>query len=156
MKNILFQQYEYTKRSRESLFVYCASIADTCCTAESATFGRGSIRNLLVHSVNAYAYWIGEHALKKKMVYTAYESVQELEGAKELFAAVDNLVSEFFGMLQKDSLPEIEIGLNGRKSFVSPCSCLRTLSHMNFTTKGKYLSLSRHLGYIPVDTDIIS
>ena len=52
-------QYEFVKSSRKVLLEYCKTLSDRDFVTENSTFGRGSIRNLLVHIGNIYEFWIG-------------------------------------------------------------------------------------------------
>ena len=149
------EQYEYVKGSRNILFEYCKTIRPEDFINQNTSFGRGgSMRNLLVHIANTYEYWIANLALKKKVVYAEYENNLSIEDVILLFDSVDLFMEEFF--LEMD-LSDKEIGyeIQGNKNSASP---LKFFSHVithEYHHKGQILSLSRHLGYIPVDTDIM-
>lgn len=152
---ILQEQYALAAESRAALFEYCSQIAPKDFLAENSSFGRGSIRNLLVHIANTYQFWIGKHALEKEMEFTAYDAVNSMEEMVSLFEEVDMLVTEFLHLLETKSMTEIEIKLAGKKRKVT---LLRLFTHVvthEFHHKGQVLSLSRHLGYTPVDTDVM-
>jgi uncharacterized damage-inducible protein DinB len=49
-------QYEFVRSSRAALLAYCQTISDENFILENSRFGRGSIRNLLVHIGNTYEF----------------------------------------------------------------------------------------------------
>jgi uncharacterized damage-inducible protein DinB len=112
------------------------------------------MRNLLVHIANTYEYWIANSALKKNTSYTEYENFRTIEDVLLLFDAVDNFMSEFISamdLFENEITYEIQNTISSAKPF-------RLFSHVithEYHHKGQILSLSRHLGYIPVDTDIM-
>src|SRR5437764_782505 len=83
------QQYDYVQSSRQVLLEYCQHISEDDFVIENSSFGRGSIRNLLVHIGNCYEFWIGKHALNIPINYTAYQSVKNASDAKDFFLTID-------------------------------------------------------------------
>lgn len=147
-------QYEFVKDSREALFEYCKTISPNHFVDQNTSFGRGgSMRNLMVHIGNTYQYWIGNLSLTKSISYTPYEAIVNVQQVVALFDSVDKLMDEF--MSNMDSKKEIEFEIKGVKHLANP---LKLFSHVithEYHHKGQILSLSRHLGYIPADTDIM-
>lgn len=147
-------QYELVKGSRIVLLEYCRTISADNFIKENTSFGRGgSIRNLLVHNVNTYQFWIGNVALKKSIVYTPYESCNNIEQVTEIYNSVDIFFREFISETDFDS--EIEFTINGSKGYATPFKLFSHVITHEFHHKGQILSLSRHLGYKPIDTDIM-
>lgn len=148
-------QYQLIQSSRSALLDYCDTIAPTHLLEENSTFGRGSIRNLLVHNGYTYQYWLGVQALKKDIPFPEYESVQTVGDARRFFEKVDVVVAEFITAFQSKPLESIQVTL---REHTFPATALELFTHAishEFHHKGQMLSLSRHLGYIPVDTDVI-
>ena len=81
-------QYEFVKSSRKVLLEYCKTLSDKDFVIENSTFGRGSIRNLLVHIGNTYEFWIGSESLDKNIKFTEYDSVKNATGALKTFLPV--------------------------------------------------------------------
>lgn len=51
------KQYKFVQESRSTLFEYCQTILPDDFINQNSSFGRGgSIRNLLVHIINAYEF----------------------------------------------------------------------------------------------------
>ncbi|WP_145858972.1 hypothetical protein [Pedobacter suwonensis] len=60
---MLKQQYDFVLSSRNTLLTYVGQISEHDFLTNNSSFGRGSIRNLLVHICQTYCAWIGERAL---------------------------------------------------------------------------------------------
>jgi uncharacterized damage-inducible protein DinB len=149
-------QYGLVKGSRNTLFEYCKGIKQGDLLTGNTSFGRGgSIRNLLVHIANTYEFWIGRTALKKEFEFTPYESVNNMDEVGALFESVDLLVYEFLARLENGNQMEVSYEISGKRGNVAPFTVFSHVITHEYHHKGQILSMSRHLGYIPVDTDII-
>ena len=150
------QQYGFVRDARKVLLNYCKTIADLDFVKENPSFGRGgSIRNLLVHIANTYEFWVGKWGLQKDLPFTAYSDNHSVDDITTLFAGIDQLMAQFIDLLGKPSFREIEYEINGKKNTVSPLQLFSHVITHEFHHKGQILSLSRHWGYTPIDTDII-
>jgi uncharacterized damage-inducible protein DinB len=148
-------QYEFVKSSREALLAYCQTISDENFILENSLFGRGSIRNLLVHIGNTYEFWIGKHGLNKAIHFTAYHAVKDAFEAREYFLNIDALIDEFILAYSGNHLQDLELTIKDRTVVVSPLKLFTHVITHEFHHKGQILSLSRHIGYVPIDTDVI-
>ena len=152
--NFCKQQYEFVRESRAVLFNYCKTISEKHFIAENNFFGRGgSIRNLLVHIANTYEFWIAQQSLNREVIFSTYNSKETVTDIVELFDIVDIFMNEFISLIAENKL--IEYKVNEIKNTAAP---FRLFSHVithEFHHKGQILSVSRHLGYLPVDTDIM-
>jgi uncharacterized damage-inducible protein DinB len=149
------EQYEFVKDSRTVLFAYCKTISPDDFVNQNTSFGRGgSMRNLLVHIANIYEHWIGNIALKKNVTYANYENYKTIREVILLFDAIDNVMADF--ILAMDHFdPEIYYEIQNSKGSSKPIKLFTHVITHEYHHKGQILSLSRHLGYTPVDTDII-
>lgn len=152
---MLALQYDLVKQSREVLLQYCATIAAQDFCVENSAFGRGSIRNLLVHIGNTYEFWLGKQALQKEIIFSTYESVVSVGEARLLFQKIDVLVADFMAQFSQDYLSELEVSINNANTKASPLKLFTHVITHEYHHKGQILSLSRHLGYLPVDTDVM-
>ena len=149
------KQYQLVCGSRRVLLDYCKTISEEHFLKEHSSFGRGgSIRNLLVHIANTYEFWIGQEFLKKEMVFTPYTSVANIDGVVQLFSAIDTLLEELFVTMKHEEDLASDIISNDEKSSLAFKYFTHVITH-EFHHKGQVLSLSRQLGYIPVDTDVM-
>jgi len=152
---VLKQQYELVKSARKALLDYCATIAPAHFVEENSTFGRGSIRNLLIHNLNTYQWWIGKNALQQEVGFTSYESVTDVAATSAHFEAVDAFMETFFLQFENRELEPVSASLREKTFLSTPLELFTHVISHEFHHKGQILSLSRHLGYLPVDTDII-
>ncbi|WP_256013467.1 DinB family protein [Desertivirga xinjiangensis] len=152
---LIKQQYEFIKSSRNVLFNYCTTLSERDFIAENSSFGKGSIRNLLVHIGNTYEFWIGKHALGRDIDIPAYVSISNIPAVITYFLSIDNLLEDFLTLYSGKMHKEINVILDNIPGTVSPLKLFCHVITHEFHHKGQILSLSRHLGYIPIDTDII-
>jgi uncharacterized damage-inducible protein DinB len=154
MKELARQQYEWVKGSRQVLFDYCRLIPVEDFVEQNTSFGRGgSMRNLLVHVANTYQFWIANTALGLNVPYPAYDDISDIEGAIALFGQVDAFMATFIARL--DIGQEIPFTLSGQQGAASLSKLFTHVITHEYHHKGQILSLSRHLGYVPIDTDVM-
>ncbi len=150
------EQYELIKASRHVLLEYGSTIAPQHLLHSNASFGRGgSIRNLLVHIANVYESWIGQQALKKEIAFTTYESKQSITDIRSLFDTIDAMMEEFIKKMDSPDMQNITYEFNTEQRLSSAFSIFTHVITHEFHHKGQIFSMSRQLGYTPVDTDII-
>jgi uncharacterized damage-inducible protein DinB len=148
-------QYNFVTSSRKVLLDYCETISENDFVTENSSFGRGSIRNLLVHIGNTYEFWIGRQALNLTINFTPYDALKDALQVKEFFFTIDAIITRFIDVYSGRHLEDLELEINGRKIVASPLKLFTHVITHEFHHKGQILSFSRHLGYIPIDTDII-
>ena len=150
------EQYNMVIGSRRVLLDYCDRIEKVRFLAENTSFGRGgSMRNLLVHIANCYEFWIGNNALKKIQSVTNFPEVDDIVSIRGVFEQVDTLVFEFLDRMASDIGKEVPYEINGSRGSAPAFKLFTHVVTHEFHHKGQLLSLSRHLGYTPVDTDIM-
>jgi len=137
------------------LLSYCTTITEKGFLRENSLFGKGSIRNLLVHIGNTYEYWIGKHALGKEISFKESASVTDVHIAMAYFIEIDQLMEEFFYSYSEKMDTELHLTLDSEAISMTPLKLFTHVITHEFHHKGQILSLSRHLGYVPVDTDVI-
>ena len=149
------QQYSLVKDARQVLLEYCSTISPEDFVQEGNDYGLGSIRNLLVHIGNCYEGWIGKQALQKDLSFTPKSSIHTMEEVIAFFESIDQLMEEFFQRYLADFDTKIIVESHDQNMIV-PASKLFThvITH-EFHHKGQILALSRQLGYVPVDTDVM-
>ncbi|NMN38170.1 DinB family protein [Pedobacter sp. SG918] len=152
---MLKQQYDFILSSRNTLLTYIGSISEQDFLTNNSSFGRGSIRNLLVHICQTYCAWIGERALGIEQEFLPFERYQTLHDCQAYFNQVDDYIGLFIEKFKGNELQEMALNRNGEILKVSPLKLFTHVITHEFHHKGQIMSLSRHLGYIPVDADII-
>jgi uncharacterized damage-inducible protein DinB len=155
MKEILIAQYMLIKSARSLLLDYCDSLLPEHFVTPTPGFGHdGSIRNLLVHNANTYQHWIGTHFFGKEVKYPPYENFTTVAECRIYFNAVDELVATFIDQFAEVYLTDITSFKGDQSTTASPLTVFTHVTTHEFHHKGQILSISRHMGYIPVDTDI--
>jgi uncharacterized damage-inducible protein DinB len=153
MNEFANQQYHWIKDSRKVLFDYCKTISPQDFINQNTSFGRGgSMRNLLVHIANTYQFWIANTALQMNVRYPKYEDVHDIESIIHIFDDVNAFMETFIESMDARSIP-YELG--GRKDATTPLKLFTHVITHEFHHKGQILSISRHLGYTPIDTDVM-
>jgi uncharacterized damage-inducible protein DinB len=150
---ILADQYELVKESRKVLLDYCSTIPTDMLISENSLFGRGSIRNLLVHNANVYQFWLGQQAMKTNVHIPKFSEVRSIGEIRSLYESIDLLATEFVEFAA--TVDEIDFELSGVKRKESLLKIFTHVITHEFHHKGQILTLSRHLGFTPPDTDII-
>lgn len=146
-------QYAWIQSSRQALFDYCKTIKAEDFVNQNTAFGQGgSIRNLLVHNANTYVFWVGKVALGKSLEFARDESIEDILSVMDLFDSVNQLMIEFLELYPGNP---IEYEIRGVKGITTAAQIFAHVTTHEFHHKGQILSISRHLGYVPVDTDII-
>ncbi|MBA4493776.1 DinB family protein [Paenactinomyces guangxiensis] len=155
--DILIQQYDWIRRTREVLFCYCETLSPDDYVKELESFGGGSIRNLHVHIADCYRFWLGNFALKKPLARIEPETVKDVQEMRRLFSQTDSLVEEFFHQFRNrwDHPASGTVSWKEGNVDLTPLWLYtHTITHEQHH-KGQMVSISRHLGYTPPDTDLV-
>lgn len=148
-------QYQWVTESRERLLHYLESLPPETLLRTIPSFSNGgSIRNLLVHVANVYQHWAGIIALNKAINYATYEAYTAIPQIRDLYHSIDSLINE---LLQQEALAVTQVPfiLNNEQRTTS---LFRVFTHVithEFHHKGQILTISRLMGYTPIDTDMI-
>lgn len=155
--DVLFKQYELICERRETLFKFCESIQQPHFVKSIESFGSHSMCYLTVHIVNTYTFWIAHFADIDKQTFVAADQVKNVSDVRQLFAGTNHIVNLFLEKYQPDYEAAIVNKVPMREFEVS-LTPLQLFTHVithEYHHKGQILSMSRQLGYTPVDTDII-
>ncbi|MDO7854383.1 DinB family protein [Hymenobacter convexus] len=151
------QQYDLVRGARAALLRYCATLSPAHFVAPVAAFNHSSIRDLLVHVAGCYQAWLGEVGLGRALLRPQPAQVPDVAAVRVLFADVDALVREFGQHFASQWLTPQRFD-SPRHPAPLQLSPLQLFTHVithEFHHKGQALSMSRQLGYVPVDTDVI-
>ncbi|WP_316735015.1 DinB family protein [Pedobacter aquatilis] len=155
VKSTLLSQYDSVLFSRNTIIEYVRTISADDFIKENSSFGRGSVRNLLVHICDTYAAWIAMRALNLSIDFKPFTHYKNIQDCITYFNQIDEYINTFIQKFEFDYQQEIEIHRNGETLRISPLRLFtHTITH-EFHHKGQIMSLSRHLGYTPIDADII-
>jgi uncharacterized damage-inducible protein DinB len=157
VKETLQSQYELVRSSRNVLLQYCETIQHNHFIQVQPGFGRGgSIRSILAHIGNSYEGWIAKRIFERTVNLTPYESFNNIAEFRLFFERIDLMVKEFLTAFENNYNRSLSIQLFEDK--IINATPLEVFTHVithEFHHKGQILSISRQLGYVPVDTDVL-
>lgn len=153
---ILQKQYALVRGSRMALFGYFERISADRLLRRVPEFNQRSICSLQTHIANVYIVWLARFALQRPLVHFDEQKSVSVEAMQHIFAQVDEIMADFLTAFSNPDLliREKMIGENSTEEH----SVLEVFTHVithEFHHKGQLLTMSRLLGYEPVDTDII-
>jgi uncharacterized damage-inducible protein DinB len=154
---ILFRQYDLVKERRETLLKYCESLSPAHCTFNHDNFGGRSIVYLLVHVANVYQFWLGHFPKIDAGSFAKAEEEKKVGQIRGLYSKVDTVTEKFLTKFNP-ALEEPIVGKIASRNIDVAITPLQLFTHVithEYHHKGQVLSMSRQLGYTPVDTDII-
>ena len=152
----LIDQYKLILGSREAVFSYLDIIEYDDIVTQIESFNKASMQYLILHIANTYIYWIKQFTFKQKIDYFTEDNIHSVNDIRKAFDEVNLLVDEFLSKYNDYNTPiEGEIfWLKKNMTF----SVLELFTHVithEFHHKGQIMSMSRMLGYTPLDADVI-
>ncbi|HTK20053.1 MAG TPA: DinB family protein [Mucilaginibacter sp.] len=157
LEELLSSQYGEVKGARDVLFTYCKKIKPEELYQPLSEFNNSSIADLLIHNVNTYISWINNFGLSQDWSFYKTADVKSLREIIALFDLVNLFMVEFVEKYQNSFLVPIT-ALIKHRGFSKTLAPMHLYTHVithEFHHKGQILTMSRLLGYTPVDTDII-
>jgi uncharacterized damage-inducible protein DinB len=157
MKQLLQAQYEGVKGARQALFSYLKTIDEAHLRQPVPTFNNSSILSLLTHVANTYVSWLKFFDLQAPGEFFKDEDVNTLADVERIFEEANILVTEFLPRHEAD-YETVFTKKHRRTGIMVTTTPLMLFTHVithEFHHKGQILTMSRLLGYIPADTDVI-
>jgi uncharacterized damage-inducible protein DinB len=156
MHQLLVLQYQIIKGARGALFGYCQTMGDDI-LKKVEIFNNKSISDLLIHNANTYISWLDNFGLDGTQTFHQGDDVSSLNEIKLIFDLVDLIVNTFLSEYSDDYLQPKSKHIAGKGITLSltPLQLFTHVTTHEFHHKGQMLTMSRLLGYIPVDTDAI-
>ncbi|RFZ85329.1 hypothetical protein DYU05_06955 [Mucilaginibacter terrenus] len=156
MYTTLLQQYQLILSARSSLFNSCDTLPKELLFTPLPSFNNESIISQLVHVANCYVFWLSNSAMQEQRLYFKDEDCKNMEGVRQAYGQVDLVMNEFL-LHNNNSLQEQRVITrpDGSTLFRSPFELFTHVITHEFHHKGQVVNMSRQLGYIPVDTDVI-
>lgn len=159
METALFTaQYALVQDARAVLLDYCATLNPAYFTAPVAAFNASSPRDLLTHVINCYQHWLGAVALAQPSSFLEPADLPDVPALRAAFAAVDELVAEWLRTVGNWQQAQPLTGRRTDQPMPLQLTPLQLFTHVvthEFHHKGQVLTMTRLLGYTPIDTDII-
>jgi uncharacterized damage-inducible protein DinB len=157
MEECAHQQYRLVQSARGTLLAYCATLATKDFTAAVPAFNQSNMRGLLVHVASTYQYWLGTVALGQSRPYPEVAHIPDVVALGHVFEEIDNLVALFTRQHEADWLRTKPFRVPGRPEALAltPLALFTHVITHEFHHKGQLLTMSRLLGYTPIDTDVV-
>ncbi len=156
MHKALMAQYQLVVSARHVLFAYCHSMQPADMLKPIPQFNNSSINSLLVHNANTYVHWLIKVAAQRQFDFFEDKDIS-ITAIEKIYAIVDQTVADFLLQFEETLDVAIPFSIPG-KGFQLTLSPLQLFTHVithEFHHKGQILTMSRTLGYTPIDTDII-
>ena len=156
MHTALQRQYQLVRSARGALFDYCQAIRAEDLLQPVPAFNNECIISQLTHVANCYLFWLAHAAMKQQRPFFTPAEILHFDAVREAYKEVDELMAAFLehfsGSLDE---PMSLTRSNGSGLIRSPFELFTHVITHEFHHKGQVVSMSRQLGYTPVDTDVI-
>jgi len=156
MQQLLLSQYDSIRSARHALFSYCKRFDNSDLFKNVEAFNN-NIAHLLTHVANSYLHWMIFFDQQIPEVYFNKVDVAGMEDIENMYKQVDTAVYNFIEKYKGD----YEQSFTKNKSRINipitttPLALFTHVITHEFHHKGQILTMSRLLGYTPVDTDVI-
>ncbi|MBY0203706.1 DinB family protein [Paenibacillus cucumis (ex Kampfer et al. 2016)] len=147
--NILTNQYEMIKRTRESLFQMCETMSPAAYSQTIDGLGGESIRNLHVHVSDCYRVWLGVRGLGQSIPKLKPESIRDVQEMRALFEKTDLLVDEFLHHFKDNWDADIQASWMSETAELSELWLFTHCTTHEFHHRGQITKIARMLGTIP-------
>lgn len=150
--------YAWVVRTRAVLHDFLGSVPWETLSHDAPSLRHGSVRNLLVHTASMYRWWLDCCVRGLEM--------PQLEGGE--YASLPSVLAEFAGVdrLVRRFLREHAGSLDTPRRYPVPWSrtpftatprwlFTQAITH-EFHHKGQITTITRQLGFQPVDTDLVA
>jgi uncharacterized damage-inducible protein DinB len=161
MLDVLKQQYNFIRSARQSLFEFLQEIPLQELHSTVPNFGNASIIRTHVHVADCYLYWLGSFAFKQKRADFSFASDHEIEHSdvekiQTRFELADEVVQQFLNEFNSRWFENIANVVKWQEEpwSTTPLWLLTHTETHEFHHKGQIVSMARHLGYNPPNTDI--
>jgi len=156
MHTILQQQYQLVRSARGALFDYCQAISTEDLLKPLRAYNNECMVSQLAHTANCYVFWLANAAMKQQRPLFTGAEIQHFDAVRDIYKEVDQLMAAFlqhFSGSLNEPMPLTRP--NGSGLTRSPFELFTHVITHEFHHKGQVVSMSRQLGYTPVDTDVI-
>ncbi|WP_454802105.1 DinB family protein [Mucilaginibacter phyllosphaerae] len=156
MYTTLIHQYQLVLSSREAVFTYLETLKPEDLVKPVASFNNESIGSMLIHVADTYTSWLVNFAMQQNRLLGTSDHYKDLPSIRATFEQVNLIVNDFLHHFT-DKL-NTSLTLPKRDGVELTLTPLQLFTHVvthEFHHKGQAVNMSRQLGYIPVDTDVI-
>jgi uncharacterized damage-inducible protein DinB len=151
----LLHQYQLILGAREALFDYLEIIKPSDLLQPLQEFNNETINSMMVHSANTYMGWLANYSLQQNRAFFDVENCKDLPSIKQAFEQVNLVVNDFLHHYTNTIDVPITYLTNNKELTTTPLQLFTHVITHEFHHKGQILTMSRLLGYTPIDTDVI-
>ncbi|MGY4539501.1 putative damage-inducible protein DinB [Mucilaginibacter sp. UYNi724] len=156
MYTALLHQYQLVIYSREAVFQYLETLKPEDLLKPVTSFNNESIGSLFIHSADTYTSWLVNYARQEKRPLATEDNYQDMNAIRATFEQVNLIVNDFLHhFTDRLDKPMTLTKMEGMELTTSPLQLFTHVTTHEFHHKGQLMNMSRQLGYIPVDTDVI-
>jgi uncharacterized damage-inducible protein DinB len=156
MYTTLLHQYQLVLSSREAVFTHLETLGPEDLLKPVASFNNESIGSLMIHTADTYTAWLVNFARQENRASFTPDNYKHLSGIRGTFEQVDLIVNDFLHHFTDTlSAPLTLPKKDGVELTLTPLQLFTHVITHEFHHKGQIMNMSRQLGYIPVDTDVI-
>lgn len=110
----------------------------------------------MMHVANCYVFWLAHYAMQDQRPFFRNKDQHDLYAVKQAFEQVNILVNDFLHLFSAVLDVPVTLPRKGDMVTTTPLQVFTHVTTHEFHHKGQVVSMSRQLGYIPVDTDVIT
>lgn len=156
MNDLLKQQYLLLKESREVVFNFLETEVNQHILHIVPEFHNKTMAYMLVHTANTYLAWVDIFALKSERDYYYKSNITDMDQIRKIFEEIDGIIGQFLASFKDEPYREVS-GFKWQDKFIET-DALAIFTHVithEFHHKGQIMTMSRLLGHVPPDTDIM-
>ncbi|MEZ2336492.1 DinB family protein [Mucilaginibacter sp. RCC_168] len=156
MYAILSRQYQLVLSSRGVLLDFLETIRPEHLTQSIPSYNNDSIGSLMRHVANTYLGWLLNFLQQEQRPYFTEDNHKNLPAIRGMFEQVNLVVNDFLQQYKDDVNVPLILPREGETPLtLTPLELFTHAITHEYHHKGQLANMSRLLGYIPVDTDVI-
>jgi uncharacterized damage-inducible protein DinB len=152
----LLSMYAWVVQTRAVLHGFLAKVPWEILAREVPTLGHGSVRNLLIHIASVYRWWMEGMVEGLEMPQMEGGQYASLQAVQAEFAGIDRVVRKFLREHEgsMDRPRRYPVPWDENPVTVTPRWLFTHVVTHEFHHKGQIVTITRELGYPPVETDL--
>ncbi|WP_374951032.1 DinB family protein [Mucilaginibacter sp.] len=155
MQTTLLHQYQLVIGARIALLDYCGTISNDDLLKPVPSFNNESIISMLTHVANCYVFWLAHYGMQEKRPFFKVSDQTDIAVVTQSYEQVNLLLNEFLHKYGQALNIPVTLPRHDNILTTTPLEVFTHVTTHEFHHKGQVLNMSRQLGYIPADTDVI-
>ncbi|WP_419699610.1 DinB family protein [Mucilaginibacter sp. NFX135] len=155
MYAILSRQYQLVLSSHGVLLDFLGTIHPEHLAQSIPSYNNDSMDSLMRHVANTYLGWLLNFLQQEQRPYFTEDNHKNLQAIRGMFEQVNQVVNDFLQQYKDVNGPLILPREGETPLTLTPLELFTHVITHEYHHKGQLANMSRLLGYIPVDTDVI-